>query len=77
MFEEKVTHQIYEKALKLLDDNPQGLRFSDLKFRIESSYPNFHPKTINGCVWKLPQKFPKQVYKPERGVFRLTKYYEN
>jgi hypothetical protein len=69
-----ITHQIYRKALKLLEDYPEGIRWTDLIKMIEKSYPDFHPKTINGCVWKLTEKFPDKVGKPEKGLFQLTKY---
>jgi hypothetical protein len=28
---------------------------------IEEAYPDFHPKTINGCVWKLIQLYPEKI----------------
>lgn len=69
-----VTHQINAKALALLARNPKGLRWSELLEKIKASDPTFHPKTVNGCVWKLVEKFPDQVYKPEKGVFRLRRF---
>ncbi len=69
-----ITGRIYAKALELLEQHPEGLRFTELRSKIEEAYPNFHPKTVNGCVWKLVQKFPEKVYKPSRGRFRLLKY---
>ena len=69
-----VTGRINAKALELLEQHPEGLRWTDLNARIEASDPGFHPKTVNGCVWKLVEKFPDQVYKPSKGLFRLTKY---
>lgn len=71
---EKITHQIYGKALELLEKNPEGLHFTELREKIIASNSSFHPKTVNGCVWKLSQKFPEKVYKPLRGLFRLVKY---
>ena len=38
---------------------------------IQEAFPDFHPKTINGCVWKLVDNFPDKVYKPEKGLFKL------
>jgi len=70
----KVTERIYAKAFELLEQHPEGLHFSELHSKIEASDLSFHPKTVNGCVWKLPQKFPDKVYKPSRGLFRLLKY---
>lgn len=69
-----VTGRIYEKALELLEQYPEGLHWSELRSKIEASDPNFHPKTVNGCVWKLVERFPNKVYKPSKGLFRLLKY---
>lgn len=70
----RVTERIYARALELLEQHPEGLRWSVLRSRIEASDPGFHPKTVNGCVWKLVARFPDRVYKPSRGLFRLLKY---
>ena len=69
-----ITGRIYAKALELLERHPEGLRFTELRSAIEEAYPSFHPKTVNGCVWKLIQKFPDEVYKSSRGRYRLLKY---
>ena len=69
-----ITHQIYDRIFKILERNPEGVRWSDLLSKVEHSNPNFHPKTVNGCVWKLVEKYPDKVYKPEKGLFRLTKF---
>ena len=70
----KVTERIYTKAFELLEQHPEGLRFTELRSKIEASDSSLHPKTVNGFVWKLIQKFPDKVYKPSRGLFRLLKY---
>ena len=69
-----ITGRIYAKALEVLEGHPEGLRFTELRSAIEEAYPSFHPKTVNGCVWKLVQKFPEAVYKSSRGRYRLVKY---
>ncbi len=69
-----ITGRINAKALELLENHPEGLRFTELRSAIEASDRSLHPKTVNGCVWKLVERFPDQVYKPSRGVFRLLKY---
>ena len=76
MAKSTITGRINDKALELLDQNPEGLRWSDLLSKIEESDPSLHPKTVNGCVWKLVEKYPDKVYKPEKGLFRLLKYKE-
>ena len=70
----KVTERIDATALELLDKHPEGLQWTDLRKRIEQSDPAFHPKTVNGCVWKLVEKYPDMVYKPSKGLFRLLKH---
>jgi SLT domain-containing protein len=69
-----ITGRINTKALDLLEKHPEGLRWADLLVMIKKSDTNFHPKTINGCVWRLTEKFPDKVYKPSKGLFRLVKY---
>lgn len=54
-----ITGRINAKAFELLEQNPEGLRWSDLLSKIKASDQSFHPKTVNGCVWKLVEKFPK------------------
>lgn len=66
-----VTARINNTALKLLAKNPKGLRWSELLRAIKETDPSLHPKTVNGCVWKLVEKFPDQVHKPEKGLFKL------
>lgn len=70
----KVTERIDAKALELLEKHPEGLHWSDLLSKIKASDPTFHPKTVNGCVWKLVENYPDRVYKPSKGLFRLLKY---
>lgn len=69
-----VTVRIYETAFELLERHPEGLRWSELLAAIQAADPAFHPKTVNGCVWKLVERFPDRVCKPEKGLFRLVKY---
>ena len=70
----RVTERIYAKAFELLEKHPEGLRWKELLTMIKESDQNFHPKTVNGCVWKLVQKYPDRIYKPSKGLFRLLKY---
>ncbi len=69
-----ITGRIYATAFELLEQHPEGLRWSELLRLIEASDPGLHPKTVNGCVWKLVERFPDKVYKPSKGLFRLVKF---
>lgn len=69
-----ITGRIYTIIFELLEKQPEGIRWTDLLSKIKESDSSFHPKTINGCVWKLIEKFPDKAYKPSKGLFRLLKY---
>jgi hypothetical protein len=66
--------RIIEVAFKILDANPEGVRYSELVRQVLASDDTFKENTIHGNVWDLSEKFPDKVYKPSRGLFRLTKY---
>lgn len=70
----KIGEQIVEKALELLQANPEGLRYSELVRRIAESDSSLNVNTIDGNVWNLHEQLPDRVYKPSRGLFRLTEY---
>lgn len=36
----------------------------------------FKENTVHGNVWNLDQVYPDKVYKPSRGLFRLTQFRE-
>lgn len=74
MAEHSITERINMMIFRLLEEHPEGLRWSQLLLMIKKADPSLHPKTVNGCVWKLVEKFPDKVYQPSRGVFRLLKY---
>ena len=69
-----ITGRIYAEVFEQLEQHPEGLHWSELISKIEASDRSFHPKTVNGCIWKLIGKFPDKVYKPSKGLFRLLKY---
>lgn len=72
--ETTITGRIYAKSFELLEQYPEGLHWSELISKIKASDPSLHPKTVNGCIWKLIERFPDKVYKPSKGLFRLLKY---
>jgi hypothetical protein len=72
-----ITGRIYTRLFELLEQHPEGLRWSELVSKIKASDSNLHPKTINGSIWKVVERFPDKVYKPSKGLFRLLKYKSN
>lgn len=69
-----ITHQITESIFKLLKKNKEGLQWSELAKKVKESNPKFHPKTVNGIIWKLLENYPDKVYKPKKGFFKLLIY---
>ncbi len=66
--------KIVEKALELLGGNPDGLRYSALVKEISKTMPEVPVNTIHGTVWDLEIQQSAKIYKPSRGLYRLTKY---
>lgn len=66
--------RITDKALALLAEAPTGIRFSDLVAQLQSQFPDDPYGTLTGTVWNLDARLPDDVYKPSRGLFRLTQY---
>lgn len=69
-----ITGQIRKVALEILSSRPDGLRYQQLRNAIETANSSFNPNTINGAIWDLEVTFPNEVYKPDRGLFRLLKF---
>jgi len=70
----KVTERIKSAAFDLLEQHPEGLRYSELHTKIMAIDSGFNSNTVNGCIWNLDTAFPSKVYKPSKGLFRLLKY---
>lgn len=70
----KIGKRIVDKAFGILDANPEGVRYSELVRQIAASDTSFKINTIHGNVWNLDEQHPDRIYKPSRGLFRLTKY---
>jgi hypothetical protein len=70
---EAKTGRIHIKIFELLEQNHDGMQWSDLAKAVQKSDPSIHPKTINGCIWKLTETFPDEIYKPSKGLFKLRK----
>ena len=69
-----IGEQIIKRAFEVLASTPEGVRYSELVRRIIALDGSFRPNTIHGNVWNLDEKFPRKVYKPSRGLFRLTSF---
>jgi hypothetical protein len=68
--------QIQSKAIEILRNNPQGVRYSQLLDMIKESFPDISSNTIRGTIWNLDVTVPNEVYKADRGLFRHISFRE-
>lgn len=69
-----IGERIAEKAFAALEAVPDGLRYSDLVRAVMQADGAFKQNTVHGNIWNLDERFPDRVFKPSRGLFRLTKF---
>lgn len=65
--------KITKKALEVLENDPNGIRYSDLRKKLSEILPDIPSNTIHGTIWDLDKK-NEQIIKPERGLFILRKF---
>src|SRR3990172_5467164 len=62
------------KSKEILAENPEGIKFSELGNRLRESFTGEAQGNITGSIWNLDTRFPDEIYKPARGLFRLIKF---
>lgn len=68
--------KITSKAIESLENNPDGIRYTELVRKMHQEFPDIPVNTIYGVVWDLDLRIPDKVYKASRGLFRHTKFRE-
>lgn len=66
--------RITQRAKDLLAKTPAGLRFSELVSALTAVFPDEAYGNITGSIWNLDARFPDEIYKPARGLFRLVRH---
>ena len=61
---------IRNKAVELLKDNAQGLRYYELAEELIKYFPDTPENTVYSSVWNIHTTRSKEVYKPARGLFK-------
>ena len=65
--------QIQERALEVLEQYPDGVRWSDILKRVEAQSPETPHNSVHGAVHQLLQSNGK-IIKIARGTYQLEKY---
>jgi len=69
---EKSKHEIIrKKALELLKEHQNGMRYSQLVKALQESNQEIKVNTIRGAIWNLDKIYPELVSKPDKGIFKL------
>lgn len=66
--------QLRKKAIEILGNYPQGIRYGDLLKEVQNAYPETKWNTLEGSLWNLDTTSSGAVSKPQRGVMILTKF---
>ena len=59
------TRKNHKRALEVLENNPSGVRYSDLFRKLAEVLPDIPPKSIPAIIWDLDKK-NEQIIKPEK-----------
>ena len=66
-----ITASIRKEAVRIIQDNPDGIRFSELRRRIKEANNSFKINTITGVLKDIDTRVNK-VEKPSRGIYRIV-----
>jgi hypothetical protein len=66
--------KVYSICLSKLDENPAGLKFTELCQYAQAEDNSLRHGTIAGALTTLCQARADKVFKPERGLYQLLKY---
>ncbi len=61
-------------ALEILRMHPAGMAYGELVRQVLDADTSLNPSTVSGYIATAEQTFPGAVYRPSRGVFRLTAF---
>jgi hypothetical protein len=68
------SNKVRRWALEFLKNEQGGATYSNLMHNAASKFPEVNPKSIPSYLWDLDKRFPEEIYKPERGIFRNRKF---
>lgn len=66
--------QIHERAMQVLEANPQGIRWVDLLRAVEQNAPGTPHNSIHGAIHNLLTTRTSDILKVARGTYQLTKF---
>lgn len=68
--------QIQQRAFEVLEDHPQGIRWSDLLRAVEANATDTPHNSVHGGIHNLLTTRTSEIVKVARGTYQLAKYVE-
>jgi hypothetical protein len=62
--------QIRDKARAIVLENPGGIKYRQIIDQILAQNPETPKGTLEGSVWDIHTRFPAEITKPSRGLFK-------
>lgn len=66
--------KIWKEAVLILNDAPNGIRYTELIKLIHEKLPEIPINTIHGTIWNLEVMLSDKVWKPARGLYLHSKF---
>lgn len=66
--------QIHERAMQVLETNPQGIRWTELLRAVEATTPDTPHNSVHGGVHNLLTTRTSEIVKVARGTYQLVKF---
>jgi hypothetical protein len=62
-------HEVRKLAISIINEHPDGIRFSPLFKKIMELHPNSNRGTVGSTIADLEKQCPEKVVKPSRGLY--------
>jgi hypothetical protein len=66
--------QIQDRAMQVLEANPQGIRWMELVRALEAVTPDTPPNSVHGAIQNLLSTRTSEIVKVARGTYQLVKF---
>ena len=66
--------RVAEAAQALIEANPQGIRWADLRRGVIAALPNENANTIGGSLHHFRNHLPAGITRPDRGVYAMGEW---
>jgi len=66
--------RITEIIVDILEGKPEGIRYTELINLLKEALPSIPENTLHGTLWNLQDSRPDLITRPDRGIYKLTKF---